>query len=139
MTERGAAEQRRNREVIAAFRADGGRVKGRPHLLLLRTIGARSGKERAIPLRYSRDRDRLIVVASDEGSPQHPQWFHNVVAQPTVVVEIGTERFEAIATVATGRERRRLLDAHIRAMPFFAGYERKAAPRRIPVMVLRPA
>ena len=103
MTSRGAAEQRTNELIIDAFRAGDGLVKGRPRLLLLTTTGARSGAERVIPLRYSQDGERLIVVASDEGSPHHPAWFHNVIARPNVVVEVGTERFEAIASLAEGR------------------------------------
>src|ERR1700740_506967 len=100
-----------NQKVISEFRANGGKVgppfEGAPMILVTHT-GARSGKERTTPLVYSKDGDRLVVIASKGGAPTSPDWYHNVVANPDVIVEVATERFPARAKVATGDERRRL-------------------------------
>lgn len=127
-----------NRELIAEFRAKGGKVDGRfagRPLLLLTTTGARSGQPRTTPLVYSTDGDRLVVIASKGGAPTNPDWYHNLVANPVTTVEVGAERFRARATVAAGVERERLFDQQAAQMPFFAEYQRKVA-RRIPVVVL---
>ena len=126
----------RNRKVIEEFRANGGKVgDGRiPHILLT-TTGAKSGLTRVNPLNYSTDGDRIIVIASKGGAPAHPDWYHNLVANPEVIVEVGTERFPARATVAAGEERERLFNAQAAQMPYFAEYQRKAT-RQIPVIIL---
>jgi deazaflavin-dependent oxidoreductase (nitroreductase family) len=126
----------RNHKVIEEFRANGGKV-GRsktPHLLLT-TIGAKSGLARVNPLHYSTDGDRFIVMASKGGAATHPDWYNNLVAHPEVIVEVGTERFPARATVAEGPERERLFNAHAALMPYFAGFQRKTR-RQIPVIIL---
>lgn len=125
-----------NRKVIAEFRANGGKVgDGRiPHILLT-TTGAKSGLTRVNPLNYSTDGDRIIVIASKGGAPTHPDWYHNLVANPEVIVEVGAERFPARATIATGEERARLFNAQAAQMSYFADYQRKT-PRQIPVIIL---
>ena len=127
-----------NRNLIAEFRAnDGvvtGRFAGRP-LLILTTTGAKSGLPREIPLVYSKDGDRLVVIASKGGAPTNPDWYHNLVANPTVTVELPGDTFQATATVAEGAERDRLFAQQAAEMPFFAEYQRNAE-RRIPVVVL---
>ena len=126
-----------NRPVIEEFRKDGRRTSGKANpLLLLTTTGARTGRERVTPLNFSRDGDRYIVMASKGGSPTHPDWFHNLVAHPTVTVEADGERFTARATVSEGSERQRLLKIHSRAMPFFGAYEKRVKHRQIPVIAL---
>jgi len=126
-----------NRLVIEEFRQTGGRVPSRKSpILLLTTKGARTGRERVNPLNYSRDGDRYVVMASKGGSPTHPDWFHNLVAQPIVTVEADGERFTARARVTDGAERQRLLKIHTSAMPFFGAYERSVKRRRIPVIAL---
>ncbi|MGN6359865.1 MAG: nitroreductase/quinone reductase family protein, partial [Thermomicrobiales bacterium] len=77
--------QRTNDPVIAEFRANGGQVGGRytgRPILLLTTTGAKSGLPRITPLNYSTDGDRFVVIASKGGSPTHPDWYHNLVANP---------------------------------------------------------
>jgi deazaflavin-dependent oxidoreductase (nitroreductase family) len=127
-----------NKGVVEGFRANGGEVPGRwknQPLLLLTTIGARSGQPRTAPLLYSTDGDRYVVIASKGGEPTHPDWYRNLVANPNVTLEVGNETFPARAEVATGAERRRLFDQQAAQMPFFAEYERNT-PREIPVVVL---
>jgi deazaflavin-dependent oxidoreductase (nitroreductase family) len=123
-----------NQDVIESFRAHNGNLENRP-LLLLTTTGARSGKTRVIPLAYSRDGDRYIVLASKGGAPSNPDWYHNVVAHPEVTVEVGSGRFQARASVAQGEERDRLFNAQAAAMPNFAEYQEKTS-RKIPVIIL---
>ena len=126
-----------NRPVIEKFRKDGRSTSGRTSpLLLLTTKGARTGRERVTPLNFSRDGDRYVVMASKGGSPTHPDWYHNLVAQQIVTVEADGERFTARATVSAGAERVRLLKIHTKAMPFFGAYERRVKKREIPVIAL---
>jgi deazaflavin-dependent oxidoreductase (nitroreductase family) len=132
-----------NRDVIEQFRSNNGKIssgmfKG-ARLLLLTTTGAKSGKTRINPLAFTRDGDRYVVIASKGGAPAHPDWYHNVVSNPEVSVEIATgsgiDRFRARARVAQGDERQRLYDAQAAIMPGFAEYQRKTT-REIPVVVL---
>jgi deazaflavin-dependent oxidoreductase (nitroreductase family) len=128
-----------NQQLIEQFRANNGRIvsgifKDAP-LLLLTTTGAKSGKRRTSPLAYTRDGDRLVIIASKGGAPTNPDWFHNVVANPDVTVELGGETFPARAQVVTGPERDRLYDQMAAQMPNFAEYQ-KQTTRRIPVVVL---
>jgi deazaflavin-dependent oxidoreductase (nitroreductase family) len=123
-----------NRGVIEEFRANG----GKDGLVLLTTTGAKSRQLRTTPLVYTTDGDRVIVIASKGGSPTHPDWYHNLVANPELTVEVGRERFPARAIVAEGQERRRLFDQMAARFPFFADYE-KNTPRQIPVIILERA
>jgi deazaflavin-dependent oxidoreductase (nitroreductase family) len=127
-----------NEALIKEFRANegkvGGRFEGRP-VLLLTTTGAKSGRKFTIPLVYLQDGDRRLIFASKAGSPTNPDWYHNLVANPEVTVELGTERFQAQARVTEGEERDRLYDAMAEQMSFFAEYQRKTE-RRIPLVVL---
>ncbi|WP_433263412.1 nitroreductase family deazaflavin-dependent oxidoreductase [Actinosynnema sp. CS-041913] len=131
--------QDRNQRIAAEFRANGGKVGGvfeGRDLLLLTTVGAKSGRERLTPVVYTRDGDRLVVAASYGGAPTNPAWFHNLVANPKVTVEVGTEKFEATATVVQDRaERDRLYAGMVAHAPGFADYEKKT-DRLIPVVVL---
>ena len=85
-----------NAEVIAEFRANQGRVAAPyddpPPMLLLHTIGARSGREHVVPMRCLPDGDRLYVFASAHGNARHPDWYHNVVAHPDFTIEAGAPR-----------------------------------------------
>jgi deazaflavin-dependent oxidoreductase (nitroreductase family) len=127
-----------NQKIITEFRANGGKVgppfEGSP-MLLLTTTGARSGKQRVNPLVYTRDGERYVIIASKAGAPEHPHWFHNLVANPAVTIEVGTETFEARASVAQGGERERLYAAQAEQMPVFKEYAAKAG-REIPVVLL---
>jgi deazaflavin-dependent oxidoreductase (nitroreductase family) len=127
-----------NAQLIAEFRENDGKVtgdfQGAP-LLLLTTTGAKSGKERVAPLAYGRDGDTIVVIASKAGADTHPDWYHNLVANPTVKVELPGETFEARAEVASPAERDRLYAARVAEMPGFAEYQEKT-DRVIPVVLL---
>jgi len=127
-----------NAKVIEEFRANAGRCggyfEGSP-LLLLTTQGARTGREHVTPLTYTRDGERLVVVASKGGAPSDPDWYRNLIAHPEVVVEIDTERFDARATPAEPGERERLFEQIVLQRPRFGEY-RRATDRVIPVVIL---
>jgi len=128
----------RNKAIIEEFRANGGKVGGyfaNGTLLLLHTTGAKSKAERVNPVAYTTDGDRLVIIASKGGAPTHPDWYHNVVGNPRVTVEVGTEKFQAQATIAPEPERTRLYDQMAAINPGFAEYQRKTT-RRIPVIIL---
>ena len=124
-----------NQTVIEAFRANGGKVGGPDPWLLLTTTGARSNQPRTTPVAYSIDGDHLVILASNGGALINPDWYHNILANPIVTVELGTERFQAHATVAEGQERERLYAQHAALMPGFAAYQQKTT-RQIPVVLL---
>lgn len=125
-----------NDPVIAAFRANGGTVPGRQWpVILLTTIGAKSGQPRVTPLNYSVDGDRLVVIASKGGSPTHPDWYRNLVANPEVTIEYGNETFRARARTAEEPERTRLFDQQAAQMTFFDAYRQKVTAREIPVVI----
>lgn len=127
-----------NRKVIEEFRASRGKVGGQfagAPMILLTTTGARSGRTYVNPLVYSRDGDRFVIIASKAGAPTNPDWYHNLVAHPIVTAEIGDEKFQARAALASGEERDRLYNAHAARMPIFNEY-RKKTTRQIPVVIL---
>jgi len=127
-----------NQQVIDEFRANGGRCggpfEGNP-MVLLTTTGARSGLPRISPVTYTTDGDRWVLIASKAGADHHPAWYHNLVAHPDVVLEVGTERFAARARVAEEPERSRLYAERVAVMPRFDGY-RRSTERTIPVVVI---
>jgi len=127
-----------NQRVIQEFRANrgkvGGLMEGMPVLLLTMT-GAKTGRTLIRPLVYSRDGDRIVIIASYGGAPHNPPWYHNLVANPVAMVEVGTEKFKVKASVVAGKERQRLFDQQARLMPFFNDYQKKTS-RQIPVLVL---
>jgi deazaflavin-dependent oxidoreductase (nitroreductase family) len=124
---------------IEEFRSNGGKVggpfEGAP-LLLLTTIGARSGMTRTTPVMYLPDKDRLIIFATKAGASTNPDWYHNLVAHPKATVEVGTETFDVTAVEVTGEERDQLYARQAALFPGFADYEAKTT-RRIPVIALR--
>jgi deazaflavin-dependent oxidoreductase (nitroreductase family) len=127
-----------NRQIVDEFRANGGRVGGQFEgrtLLLLHTTGARTGKPRVNPLAYRHDGDHLVVFASKAGAPTNPDWYHNLLANPKVTVEVGTELYQAVARIAIGEERERLWADQKRDVAAFADYESRT-DRPIPVIVL---
>ena len=127
-----------NQQLIDEFRASrsqgGEPMNGRP-LLLLTTTGARTNQPRTTPMMAVRDEGRLFVIASNAGAPAHPDWYRNLVAHPTVTVEVGTETFEATAVVLEGAEREQVWDRVTARYPFFADHQAKIT-RRIPVIAL---
>jgi deazaflavin-dependent oxidoreductase (nitroreductase family) len=134
MTER----QQFNQKIIEEFRANGGKV-GKPFegmpMILVTMKGAKSGKAYTMPLVYSKDGDRYVIIASMAGAPNNPDWYHNIKANPEVMLEIGTERFQAKATITSGEERERLFNAQAAIMPIFNDYRKKTS-REIPVIAL---
>lgn len=127
-----------NQKVIKEFREHQGKVGGQlanMPVLLLTTTGAKSGRTITKPLVYTRDGDRLVIIASFAGGPKNPPWYHNLVANPEATVEIGTERFRVRATVTSGEERQRLYNNQAQQMPIFTEYQQKTT-RQIPVFVL---
>jgi deazaflavin-dependent oxidoreductase (nitroreductase family) len=106
--------------------------------LVLFTRGRRSGEIRAVPLIYGEDDDRLVVVASRGGSPQHPFWYANVQSDPAVSVQVGAERVEAFARTAVGDERVRLWALMNEIWPYYDRYQSRTE-REIPVVVLELA
>ena len=131
----------RNRTIIEQFRSNGGRVggnfEGRP-VLLLGTTGARTGLPRLNPLMYLADGDRWLVFATKGGNPKHPDWYHNLVANPAVTIEVGTETIQAHAEVIAGEERDRLYAIQAERYPQFGEYERRTS-RIIPVIAISRA
>jgi deazaflavin-dependent oxidoreductase (nitroreductase family) len=131
-----------NSKIIEEFRANEGRVGGQfegAPLLLLHTTGARTGQQRVNPMMYRRlDGGGYAVFASKAGAPDNPDWYHNLVANPQVQAEIGTQTVDLHARVTQGEERERIWTAHKAAYPGFADYESKTT-RQIPVVVLEPA
>ncbi len=130
-----------NSKIIAEFRANGGRVGGQfegAPLLLLHTTGARTGQERVNPVMYQAVGDGFAVFASKAGAPTNPDWYHNLLANPRVRAEVGTETIEFTARVAEGETRDRIWAAQKSAYPGFADYERKTT-RQIPVVLLERA
>lgn len=128
-----------NRKIIEEFRANGGKVGGfftNRTLLLLHTIGAKSGLPRINPLVCMADGDRHIIIASAGGAPKHPAWYYNLVANPKVRIEVGSEQFEATATIAKEPERSELYEKIADKHAFFAEYAKKVTTRTIPVIIL---
>ena len=127
-----------NQKIIAEFRANDGRVGGffaNNTLLLLHTTGAKSGEERINPLVTLEDDDRLVIIASKGGAPSHPAWYYNILANPEVGVEYGTEKFQAQAAVASEPERTELYEKMESIFAPFTEYKEKAG-RVIPVVIL---
>jgi deazaflavin-dependent oxidoreductase (nitroreductase family) len=128
----------RNQAVIDEFRANAGQVGGAfadTPLLLLHTRGAKSGEPRIHPLAYIYDGARVVVTAPNGGRDQHPAWYYNVLADPNVTVEIGSEQFDARAVIAEEPERTRLYATMVERHSGFAAFER-ATSRAIPVVIL---
>ena len=127
-----------NAGVIEEFRANGGRLgggfEGAP-MVLLHSIGAKSGQERVHPVIYQQVGDDVAVFASKAGAPTNPDWFHNLVANPDATIEIATETVPVRARVTEGEERDRIWEIQKERYPGFAEYEEKT-DRVIPVVIL---
>lgn len=127
-----------NERNIAEFRRRGGTLggpfEGAP-VLLLTTTGAKSGLPRTSPMMYLPEGERIIVFASNEGKDNHPSWYHNLRANPTATVEVGTETFTATAHEISGPEHDRLYAIQAGRYPGFAKYQ-EGTDRIIPVLEL---
>ena len=124
-----------NQQIIDEFRSNAGvctgPFEGAPMILVTMT-GAKSGRQLCSPLVYSTNGDDPVIIASKGGAPTHPNWYHNLVANPDCTVEIGTEKYQATAVLTHADERKRLFDAQAEIMPGFVQYEIDASPREIP-------
>lgn len=131
-----------NKQIIEEFRANEGKVSGQfegAPLLLLHSVGAKTGATRVNPMMYQTvGDDRFAVFASKGGAPTNPDWYHNLVANPHTTVEVGTETLEVIARVAQGDERERIWTKQKAAYSGFAEYEQRTT-RAIPVIILERA
>ena len=132
----------RNTRITREFKENGGKVGGpfeTATIILLHTTGAKTGKERVTPLvAQPLEGGGHAVFASHGGAPTHPDWFHNLRANPKVTYEVGTRTVRAVARVTTGEERERIWSKQKRDRPNFAEYEKKTT-RQIPVVVLEAA
>lgn len=127
-----------NERVIEEFRTNKGRMGGMfagRALVLITTLGAKSGKPRINPLVYADGGDRIVVAASNSGLDRHPAWYFNVKANPELTVEQGAETYRAVASELTGPERDEWYARLVEADPAFASYETRTS-RRIPVFQL---
>jgi len=130
-----------NGKIIAEFRANDGKVGGRfagRDMLLLHHTGARTGAERVSPLPFQWAGGSYAVFASKAGAPNNPAWFHNLIAHPDTVVEVGGGTVRVRARVAQPAERDVIWARQKERTPDIVAYEVKAAPRAIPVVVLDP-
>ena len=130
-----------NQRLIEEFRANGGKVTGQfsgAPVVLLTTTGAKSGKRHTTPLVYLQDGERVVVFASMGGAPKNPAWYHNLLANPAVTVEVGTETYEAKAAVVTGAERDALYARQAARFDAFNQYQARTS-RVIPVVALTRA
>jgi deazaflavin-dependent oxidoreductase (nitroreductase family) len=128
-----------NNGIIKDFRANGGKVGGQfagAPLLILTTKGAKSGVSRENPLAYLEDKGRYVIIASYAGAPTNPPWYYNLVANPTVTVEVGKEKFTARAEIVSEPDRTKLYQKMASIMPAFSEYQKKTT-RKIPVIALK--
>jgi deazaflavin-dependent oxidoreductase (nitroreductase family) len=127
-----------NAPIIEEFRANegivGGDYEGLP-LALITTTGAKTGKDRLSPVSYINDGDRVVITATNAGMDTHPQWYHNLRANPKLTVEIGADKYEAVAVEIDGEERDRLWAALVASNRRLGRYQSKTT-REIPVLVV---
>jgi len=127
-----------NAMIIKEFRANKGKVGGPLEgvsILILHTIGAKSGNESITPLTYLADGNRWLVFASDAGAPTNPGWYYNLLAHPNATVEIGTQTVDVQATILHGKERDEFFAKQVAILPLFAEHQAKTT-RIIPVIAL---
>jgi deazaflavin-dependent oxidoreductase (nitroreductase family) len=128
-----------NREIIEEFRFNGGRVArfGGLPVVILHTIGARSGRVREVPLITIIEGEDMLLFGTAAGSPKHPDWYYNLRANPEINVEYGTEQFAARVVQLSDEDARARVEDQVRNSEQFAGYQASAAPRAIPVFTIR--
>ena len=127
-----------NAKIIEEFRANGGKVGGPfagASMILIHHVGARTGTRRVTPLVYFQDGDDIVIVASKAGAPTHPDWYHNVIKNPRIDVEVGTDTFAVDVHELDPQERARVWPAVVAANPGFGEYQQKT-DRLIPLLRL---
>lgn len=131
-----------NAGIIAEFRANQGEVVAPyddpPPMLLIHTIGARSGKEHVVPMRGIPEGESFFIFGSAHGSERNPDWYHNLIAHPDVVIELGTKTVQVKAVEVVGEERDRVFGRQAARFPIFDEYQQRLA-RTIPVIRLDPS
>ena len=130
-----------NDQIIEEFRANGGHVETAgfgDKLILLHTIGARSGEERVTPTMALRDEDSWLVYASKAGAPDNPAWYYNLVTNPDITIETPQGMVDVTAHELHGEERDAAWAQVVAVASGFADYQVKAGPRVIPVLRLTP-
>ena len=126
-----------NDPIIAEFRANGGRVKNfGSSLVLLHTIGAKSGEERINPVMSIRDGEDWVVIASAAGSPKSPAWYFNLVAHPDIDLEYGPDTIPVHTTELTGAEYDRVWKTFTDRAPTFQEYAERTQGRTMPILRL---
>lgn len=125
----------------AVYRLTGGRIGGRflrgAPVFLVTTIGRKSGQPRTSPLLYLKEGDDYVIVASKGGMSRHPLWYRNIEANPEVEIEMGRERFKALARRASDEEKRALWPKLVAMYPDYDDYQARTE-RNIPVVILSP-
>lgn len=125
---------------VGLYRLTGGRIGARfmgGDVLILTTMGRRTGKRRSVPLMYLHDGDRYVIVASNGGSATHPSWFHNATAAGEASIEVGTQRLHVRARQADEAERAALWPRLVAIYRGYADYQAKTR-REIPLVILDP-
>jgi deazaflavin-dependent oxidoreductase (nitroreductase family) len=107
-------------------------------IIMLTTIGARTGQPRTLPVLALPDGDHLVVIASNFGLPSNPGWYHNLRARPYAMITWKGSVVEMRARELQDAERQRYVDLGLEAYPWWEPYHRRAAPRQIPVIMLEP-
>lgn len=124
---------------VYMYRSSGGkrmnRVRGMP-ILLLTTIGRKSGKHRVTPVMYIRDGNNYVITASNNGAKENPGWFANLQADPKVKIEVEGATKNVIARKASSEEKGRLWTQLVQQAPFFEGYQKKTK-RELPMVILQ--
>jgi deazaflavin-dependent oxidoreductase (nitroreductase family) len=145
LNKRGLYAGRRATKVhVAIYRRTRGKLGGalpgwpRVRIALVDHTGAKTGLKRTAPLMYHEQGDAIVVAGTKGGQPSHPAWFHNLMAKPDTKVQIGSEVREVRARLATDDERDRLWKKMVASYPGYDFYERNAAGRKIPVVILDP-
>ena len=126
---------------VWVYRVSGGRVMGRmgaAPILLLTTVGRKSGQKRTVPLLYLEDAGRFAIVASYAGSPRHPAWFFNLEANPQVELQVRSRKFSGTARRANAEEKSQLWPRFVAIYPAYADYQKRTT-RDIPVVIVSPA
>ena len=132
------------RDQVERYEATGGREAntlmdtGLP-VVIFTTRGAKSGKIRKTPLMRVEHGGAYAMVASKGGAPEHPLWYHNVQADPHVVVQDGPEPFDGVAREVTGEEKAQWWERAVAAYPPYAEYQERSGGREIPVFVVERA
>ena len=128
-----------NGEIVAEFRANAGRVPrfGEMPVLILHTIGARTGEIRETPLIPVFEGGEVYVFATAEGSTTHPSWYHNLRAHPRITIEAAGDQFIADVVQIPEDEAARIVGERAANVPQLAEYVAKAAPRKVPVFVVK--